>query len=70
MCGLVDELGQGLGCVRSLRKESHPDQSFLQVQSFQLQRGSQGFVLRRHATSTEGCSVGTKWWRTMTVIAS
>ena len=35
-----------------------------------LQRPSQGVVLGRHATSTKGCSVGTKWWRTITVIAS
>ena len=27
-------------------------------------------VLGHLATSTEGCSVGMKWWRTMTMIAS
>ena len=70
MCGLVDGLGQGLGCVQSQTIELRLDQSFLQVQSFWLQRGSQGFVLGCCATSTEGCSVGTKWWRTITVIAS
>ena len=67
---LADGLGQGLGCIQSWMIGLHLGQSSLQVQSFRLQRGSQGFVLRRRATSTKGCSVGTKWWRTIMVLAS
>ena len=69
-CGLVDGLGQGLGCVQSQMIGLRLGQSFLRVLRVLLPRQSQGFVLGRCATSTEGCSVGTKWWRTITVIAS
>ena len=67
--GLADKLGQGLGCVQGQTIGLRPGQRFLQVQSVLLQRQSQGVALRCHATSTEGCSVGTKWWRTITIIA-
>ena len=68
--GLAGKLGQGLGCVQDQMIELRPGQSFLQVQSVLLQRQSQGVVLGHRATSTEGCSVGIKWWRTIAVIAS
>ena len=70
VCGLADGLGQGLGCVQSRMLWLRLGLSFLRVQSSQLQRGSEGFVLGCRATSTEGCSVGMKWWRTITVIVS
>ena len=69
-CVRVGGLGQGLGCVQGQMIGLHPGLSFPQVQSVLLQRQSQGFVLGCCTTSTEGCSVGMKWWRTMTVIAS
>ena len=70
MYGRAGELGQGLECVQGQMIRLHPGQSFLRVLQVLLWRQSQGVVLRRCATSTEGCSVGTKWWRTIMVIAS
>ena len=70
MYGLVGGQGQGLGCVQSQMIGLHPGLSFPRVQSVLPQRQSQGFVLRCRATSTEGCSVDTKWWRTISVITS
>ena len=60
VCGLADGLGQGLGCIQSRTIELRLGQSSLWVQSFRLQRGSQGFVLGCCAMSTKGCSAGTK----------
>ena len=68
--GLADGLGQGLGCIRSQIIGLHLGLSFPRIQSVLHQRQSQGFVLGHCATSTEGFSVGTKWWRTIVVIAS
>ena len=63
-------LGQGPGFVQGQMIWLRLGQSFLPVQRVQLLRVNRGVVLRRLATSTEGCSVGTKWWRTMAMIAS
>ena len=68
-CGLVDELSRGLGFVQGQTTRLRLGQSFLPVQRAQLLRVNRWVVLGRCATSTEGCSVGTKWWRTITVIA-
>ena len=68
-CGRADGLNQGLGFVQGRMIWLCLGQSFLLVQRAQLLRVSQWVVLGRRATSTVGCSVGTKWWRTMTMIA-
>ena len=62
--------GRGLGFVRGQTIRLRLDQSFLLVQRARLLRVNQWVVLGRRATSTVGYSVGTKWWRTMTMIAS
>ena len=62
--------GRGLGFVRGWTIWLRLDRSFLLVQRAQLLRVNRWVVLGRRATSTVGCSVGMKWWRTMTVIAS
>ena len=62
--------GQGPGFVRGQTIWLRLDLSFLPVQRARLLRVSRWVVLRRRATSTVGYSVGTKWWRTMTMIAS
>ena len=69
-CGRVGGLSQGLGFVQGRTIWLRLDQSFLPVQRAQLLRVSRWVVLGRCTTSTVGCSVGTKWWRTMTMIAS
>ena len=66
---LVGELGQGLGCVRGQTIYLHLGQSFLLVQRAQLLMVNQWVVLGHLATSTKGCSVGTKWWRTIVMIS-
>ena len=63
-------LNRGLGFVRGRMVWLRLGQSFLLVQRAQLLRVNRWVVLGRRATSTEGCSVGKKWWRTMTMIAS
>ena len=63
-------LSRGLGFVQSRTIWLRLGQSFLPVQRVRLLRVSRWVVLGRRATSTVGCSVGTKWWRTMTMIAS
>ena len=62
--------GRGLGLVQGQTIWLRLDQSFLPVQRAQLLRVNRWVVLGRRATSTEDCSVGTKWWRTMAMIAS
>ena len=69
-CVRAGGLSQGLGFVRGQTIWLHLDQSFLPVQRAQLLRVNRWVVLGRLATSTEGCSVGMKWWRTMAMIAS
>ena len=69
-CVRVGGLSRGLGFVQGQTIWLRLDQSFLLVQRVQLLRVSRWVVLGRHATSTVGCSVGTKWWRTMMMIAS
>ena len=64
-CGLAGGLGQGLRFVQGQTIGLRLGQSCLQVLSVPLWRLSQWVVLRRRATSTEGCSMGTKWWRTV-----
>ena len=59
--GLAGGLGQGLEHVQGRTTRLHPGQSFHWVQSVQLQRLSRWVVLRRHAMSTEDCSMGTSW---------
>ena len=63
-------LSRGLGFVQGQTIWLRLDQSFLPVQRAQLLRVSRWVVLGHRTTSTVGCSVGTKWWRTMTMIAS
>ena len=63
-------LGRGLGFVQGQTIWLRLDRSFLPVQRAQLLRVNQWVVLGHCTTSTVGCSVGTKWWRTMTMIAS
>ena len=70
VCGQAGELGQGLGFVRGQTIWLRLGQSFLPVQRAQLLMVNQWIVLRCLTTSTEGCSVDTKWWRTITMIAS
>ena len=67
--GLAGRLGLCLRFVQGQTIHLRLGRRFLQGQSVQLQRLSRGFVLRRHATSTEGCSVGMKCWRTIMMIA-
>ena len=62
-------LSRGLGFVRGQTIWVRLDQSFLPVLRVQLQRVNRWVVLGRRATSTVGYSVGTKWWRTITMIA-
>ena len=69
-CVRAGGLSQGLGFVQGQTIWLRLDQSFLPVQRVRLLRVSRWVVLGRRATSTMGCSVGTKWWRTMTTIAS
>ena len=69
-CGQADGLSRGLGFVQGQTIWLRLDQSFLPVQRAQLLRVNRWVVLGRCAMSTEGCSVGMKWWRTITVIAS
>ena len=66
----VGGLGRGLGFVQGQTVWLRLGQSFLLVRRVRLLRVSRWVVLGLRATSTEGCSVGTKWWRTMTMIAS
>ena len=66
----VGGLSRGLGFVQGQTIWSRLDLSFLPVQRAQLLRVSRWVVLGCRTTSTVGCSVGTKWWRTMTTIAS
>ena len=68
-CVRVGGRGRGLGFVQGQTIWLHLDQSFLPVQRAQLLRENRWVVLGCRATSTVGCSVGTKWWRTMTMIA-
>ena len=69
-CGRAGGLSQGLGFVLGQTIWLRLDQSFLPVQRAQLLRVSRWVVLGRRTMSTVGCSVGTKWWRTMAMIAS
>ena len=69
-CGQAGGLSRGLGFVHSQMIWLRPGQSFLPVQRAQLLRVNRWVVLGRRATSIAGCSVGTKWWRTIAVIAS
>ena len=69
-CGRADGLSQGLGFVQGQMIQLRLGQSFLPVQRAQLLRVNRWVVLGYHTTSTEGRSVGMKWWRTITVIAS
>ena len=69
-CGQADGLSRGLGFVQGQTIRLRLGQSFLLVQRAQLLRVNRWVVLGHRATSIEGCSVGTKWWRTITVIAS
>ena len=59
-CVRVGGQGRGLGFVRGQTIWLRPDQSFLPVLRAQLQRVNRWVVLGHHATSTVGCSVGTK----------
>ena len=63
-------LSRGLGFVRGQTIWLCLDQSFLPVQKVWLLRVNRWVVLGRRATSTVGCSVGTKWWRTMMMIGN
>ena len=65
----VGGLSRGLGFVQGQTIWLRLDQSFLLVPRVQLLRVSRWVVLGCRAMSTVGCSVGTKWWRTMTMIA-
>ena len=67
--GQVGGLSRGLGFVRGQTILVRLGQSFLPVQRAQLLRVNQWVVLGHRATSTEGCSVGMKWWRTIMMIA-
>ena len=67
--GLAGGLGLFLGFVQGWTIRLRHGQRFLWGQSVQLQKLNQGVVLGCCATSTEGCSMGTKWWRTITMIA-
>ena len=69
-CGRAGELGQGLGFVQGQMIWLHLGQSFLQVQRALLLTVNGQVVLGHLATSTRGCSVDMKWWRTIAVIAS
>ena len=66
----VGGLSRGLEFAQGRMIWLRLDQSFLPVQRARLLRVNRWVVLGRRATSTVGCSVGTKWWRTMTMIAS
>ena len=68
-CVRVGGRGRGLGFVRGQTIWLRLDQSFLPVQRAQLLRVNRWVVLGRRATSTVDCSVGMKWWRTITMIA-
>ena len=61
--------GQGLGFVRGQMIWLSLGPSFLPGQRAQFLMVNRWVVLRRLTTSTEGCFVGTKWWRTMMMIA-
>ena len=63
-------LGRGPGFVQGQTIWLRLGQSFLPVQRAQLLMVNRWVVLGRLATSTKGCSVGTKWWRTIMKIAS
>ena len=65
----VGGLSRGLGFVQGRTIWLRPDRSFLPVQRVQLQKVNRWVVLGRRATSTEDYSVGTKWWRTIAMIA-
>ena len=62
-------LGRDLGFVQGQTIWLRLGQSFLPVQRAQLLMVNRWVVLGHLATSTKGCSVGTKWWRTITTIA-
>ena len=66
----VGELSRSLGFVQGQTIWQRLGQSFLLVRRAQLLRVNQWVVLGRRAMSTEGCSVGMKWWRTIMEIAS
>ena len=59
-CGQADGLSQGLGFVQGQTIRLRLGRSFLLVQRAQLLRVNRWVVLGHCATSTEGCSVGTK----------